>query len=150
MFSHFLNARVYSKEFSKQSGFAKWSELAQQVFESIIKTAETLREDLTVVLVAHTKESVDADGNKKVVMRSCGNVLDNSIVIPSYFTYILHTQMIVNDFPKEGEPVVTYKFLTNNDGTHEAKTPEGLFPAYIDNDLAYVIQEIHNYEYSED
>ncbi len=140
---------MYSAEFANKSGFAKWSTLAQQVFENVVKVAETLRDDMTVVLIAHTKETTDTDGNRKVSMRSCGNVLDNSIVIPSYFTYVLHTQVVKNEFPKEGEPLVSYKFLTNTDGTHEAKTPEGLFEMYIDNDLQYVIDEIHKYEYGE-
>ncbi len=75
LFSHFLNSEVYSAEFANKSGFAKWSTLAQQVFENVVKVAETLRDDMTVVLIAHTKETTDTDGNRKVSMRSCGETL---------------------------------------------------------------------------
>lgn len=149
-FSHALNSRVYSSGFNAQKGFAKWSDMATEVFESLLKKIENLRDDLTIVIMAHTKETQDSDGNKKVVMRTAGNLLDNAIQIPSYFTYVLHTQVLRNEFAEEGQPVCSYKFLTNTDGVHECKTPEGLFPAYIDNDLNYVLEQIEKYENDED
>lgn len=124
--------------------------MATEVFESLLKKIESLRDDLTVVLMAHTKETQDSEGNKKIVMRTAGNLLDNAIQIPSYFTYVLHTQVIRDEFAKDDDPVCTYKFLTNTDGVHECKTPEGLFAPYIDNDLDAVLKAIHKYEWDDE
>lgn len=145
-----MNSRVYSSSFNSQKGFAKWSDMATEVFESLLKKIESLRDDLTVVLMAHTKETQDSEGNKKIVMRTAGNLLDNAIQIPSYFTYVLHTQVIRDEFAKDDDPVCTYKFLTNTDGVHECKTPEGLFAPYIDNDLDAVLKAIHKYEWDDE
>ena len=43
-----------------------------------------------------------------------------------------------------------YKFLTNTDGEHVAKTPLGMFEErYVDNDLAEIIKVIDAYNEGE-
>lgn len=72
-------------------------------------------------------------------------LLDKAITVEGLFTYILFTDVCRNDDTGE----VEYKFITNSDGTTTAKTPMGCFEDFkIDNDLAYVVEKID--EYNED
>ena len=46
----------------------------------------------------------------------------------------------------KGEEKMEYKFLTNSDGEHVAKTPMGMFEElFIDNDLNEIINVIDKY-----
>ena len=46
----------------------------------------------------------------------------------------------------KGEEKMEYKFLTNSDGEHVAKTPMGMFDElFIDNDLNAIIDVIDKY-----
>ena len=67
------------------------------------------------------------------------------ITIEGLFTYVLFTVRTKND---DGE--MEYKFVTHSDGTTTAKTPMGCFEdKYIDNDLAFVFEQIDKYNYED-
>lgn len=70
-------------------------------------------------------------------------LLDNSIKIPSYFTYVLHTDPVM-----EANGKMQYRFLTNTDGVRIAKSPEGCLDLYEDNDYAKIISKIEEYQNS--
>lgn len=138
--THFFNAKTMSADFTGRKfgndAFAKWGEFANEVGQVIVG-AETLRDDLTIVYHGHT-ESAD-DG--RIVMQTPGRLLDKDFKIQSYFTYVLHALII------KQEKGVTYKFLTNDDGSHEAKTPRGCFKdLLIDNDIKIVIETIRKFQ----
>lgn len=68
-------------------------------------------------------------------------MLDNVITLEGLFTYVLFTRVTTDENNK-----VSYKFVTNSDGTCTAKSPIGLFEdLLIDNDLNYVIEKIKEY-----
>lgn len=68
-------------------------------------------------------------------------MLDNVITLEGLFTYVLFTRVVTDENNK-----VSYKFVTNSDGTCTAKSPIGLFEdLLIDNDLNYVIEKIKEY-----
>lgn len=67
-------------------------------------------------------------------------MLDNNIILEGLFTYVLFTRVVKNENDE-----IEYKFLTNSDGTCTAKSPMGLFPKMIDNDLNLVINNIKEY-----
>lgn len=63
--------------------------------------------------------------------------------VESKFTIVLFT-----DVKKEvgsNPPKMTYQFATNTDGVTSAKSPEGMFPFYIPNDLQAVVQKVEKY-----
>lgn len=139
-FTHYFNARIMNPEFINRKfgndAYAKWNELGADIFVIITGLVENFRDDLYIVYNAHTE--VDDEG--QVVLQTPGKLLDKSIKIDSYFTYVFHTQVI------KGETGMTYKFLTNNNGTHSAKTPKGCFTEkLIDNDIKAVLDRIHEY-----
>jgi len=112
-------------------GYDKYSEIGKN-FADIIDTVKSLRQDLFCVLMMH----VEADKQGKTKPKTVGNMIDQYVCIEGNFTYVLHT--LVSDG--------NYKFLTNNDGLHMAKTPMGLFDTMtVDNDLMAVIEKINNY-----
>lgn len=60
------------------------------------------------------------------------------------FTYVFHALV------ENGDNGMEYKFLTNTNGTHVAKTPLGMFEELkIDNDLNEIIKVIDQYNSGE-
>lgn len=63
--------------------------------------------------------------------------------LESEFSIVLFTEVIYQK--TAGEPKRDYKFVTNNDNTFTAKSPQGLFPYLIDNDLKQVVNKVEEY-----
>ena len=136
-YTHYFNARIMSKSFINDTGFAKWNKFGADVFGSFLELLPTLREDLTIVVMHH----VSRDETGRYTFKTSGKLLDNTIDPVSYFTYVLHTLVVRRD------NLIEYNFITNDDGLHEAKTPMGCFPdLYIPNDIYEVIKQIEKYE----
>lgn len=137
--THFQNARMMSDQFTQDKGFAKWGVFGKDIFQALANT-QGLRDDLFVIILSHVQTNEVGES----VFKTSGKLLDQTVDIPSYFTYILHTEVV----RKENQ--VDYKFLTNNDGSKQAKTPMGLYSdLLIDNDLNQVIQDIKAYQEAE-
>jgi len=118
-----------------ETGFVKFTEIGQHAW-SIIKSLTDCREDLFCFVLSHS----DTDQNGKYKCKSIGKMLDEKITIEGMFTIVLHTQVM------DG----SYRFLTQNDGSHIAKSPQGMFEdKYIGNDLAFVKSKMNAY-YFED
>lgn len=143
-FFHFISARIFSPTFLARTdgndAFAKWNELGADVFNMLFSGAQSLRQDLYIVIMAHT--AVNDAG--KVTIKTAGKLLDNTIDIPSYFTYILHGVIHETDAKPD------YLVQTNWHSIYHAKTPRGCFAEmYIPNDLKLIIDSINRYEYGE-
>ncbi len=124
---------------AKERGFDKFVEIAQHMFEVFI-TPERLRDDLTVIYLAHS-EDVSANGFTRTKIKTIGKMLDDKITLEGLFTIVL----LAGSYKEEIG--MKYVFLTNNDGTTTAKSPEGMFDSLtIDNDLAMVLDKIKQYE----
>jgi hypothetical protein len=137
-FSHLLGQRVLKD--IDIPGFKKWTQLAVEAVQALFGVEKDLREDLYIYFMVHTTDYINEDGEKKTIMQTPGKLLDNLVKIPSYFTYILHTDV------KKIDGKFEYRFLTNQDGSgKEAKTPEGCFDLYIPNDLQFVRSGIEKY-----
>lgn len=140
-FTHLLGQRVL--EDTNIGGFSKWNKLAVDAFESVVGIERDLRDDLYVLLIAHTTTVMNSEGESETFMLTPGKLLDNLIKIPSYFTYVFHSIVY------ENSGKIHYKFLTNRDGTgREAKSPEGCLELLEDNDMAKIISKIDDYQNS--
>lgn len=116
---------------SLEKGYDKFSALGKS-FSDIIEQVTNLRDDLFCFVIMH----VEQDINGKTKPKTVGKVIDQYVCIEGKFTYVFHA--IVYD----GQ----YKFITNHDGLHMAKTPMDCFDQpYIDNDLLLVTQRITEY-----
>ena len=124
---------------AKEKGYEKFTEIAQHMY-SVLKEAINMRNDLVFVVCTHV-EDVSNGVDTKLKMKTIGKMLDNVIVLEGLFTYVLYTVLSKSD---DGQLI--YQFMTNTDGTNTAKSPYGCFDElYIDNDLKYVIDKIHEY-----
>ena len=114
-----------------QKGYDKYTELGKETFE-ILETVTDLRSDLFCFVMMHTE--LDQQGKYKP--KTVGKMIDQYICVEGKFTYVLHALVT------EGQ----YRFLTNNDGQHMAKTPLNMFNnMFIDNDLTLVVNSINEY-----
>lgn len=114
-----------------EKGYEKYNVLGKQ-FADLISLVTQLRDDLFCFVTMHP----ETDQAGKTKPKTVGKMIDQYICIEGKFTYVLHSLVM------EGE----YKFLTNSDGCHMAKTPLGMFEEkYIDNDLLFIAQTIDKY-----
>lgn len=124
---------------AKEKSYEKFTEIAQHMY-TVLKEAINMRNDLIFVVCTHSEDIGDGI-TPKLKMKTIGKMLDNVIVLEGLFTYVLYTVLNKGD---NGE--LLYQFMTNTDGTNTAKSPFGCFDElYIDNDLNYVIEKIHEY-----
>lgn len=114
-----------------ERGYDKFTEIGQHAW-NIIRNLTLCREDLECYVLSHT----DVDSNGKIKCKTIGKMLDDKITVEGMFTIVLHALIMDGN----------YKFLTQNDGTHIAKSPMSMFQdKYIDNDLSFVKLKMKNY-----
>lgn len=122
----------------KEKNYDKWADLAASIY-SLISDIHLLRDDLTVVCVAHSQTDRDDNGYMFTRMKTSGRKLDK-IVPESKFNVVLLAKA------SDGQ----YVFETKaNHST--AKTPMGLFAEReTPNDMASVIRALDEYEMDEE
>lgn len=125
---------IMANQFMKKAlekGFDKFTEIGQSAW-LIIKDLTECREDLNCFVMSHS----DVDSNGKAKCKTIGKMLDDKICLEGMFTIVFHS--LTNDNK--------YKFLTQNDGVHIAKSPMGMFKdKYVDNDLLEISKQIQEY-----
>lgn len=122
---------------SREKGFDKWVDLATCVWD-MVDMAYLLREDLTIIFVAHTQTERTEDGYIFTKIKTSGKKLDK-ICLESKFTTVLIAKCI------DGEFVFETKAKNST-----AKTPMGLFDTdTIPNDIKTVIEALEEFEKGE-
>lgn len=118
---------------AKVQGFGKWTDLAQYVW-TIFDYALTMRQDLTVIIVAHSITDTDDAGLLFTHIRTNGRKLEK-IVLESKVTTVLLAEC------KDGK----YIFHTRADRS-TVKTPLGAFEEdEIENDMSKVLKALEEY-----
>lgn len=117
----------------KDKGYDKWQDLAYAIY-TIIDYALTMRDDLTVIFVAHTQTDREDSGYMFTHIKTSGKKLDK-ITLESKFPTVLLAKSL------DGR----YVFETKaNNST--AKTPMGaISEAVIDNDIVQVLKALEEY-----
>lgn len=126
-----LNGIMVSDEMrrAQEKGYDKWVDLAQSVY-SIVDYSNKMRDDLTVILLAHSQTSDDGF----TCMLTNGRKL-NKIRLESKFTTVLLAKVV------DGKYVFETKAMDST-----AKTPMGAFDsATIDNDIVEVIKVLEEF-----
>lgn len=130
-----INAIMIDDEMNrmKEKGYDKWADLAFSVY-GLIKYAMLLRDDLTVIFVAHTQTERDDNGNVWTRIKTSGKKLDK-IALESKFPVVLIAKVIDGN----------HMFETHaNNST--AKTPYGCFDEpYIPNNMEFVLTKMKEY-----
>lgn len=119
---------------SREKGFDKWLDLATCVWD-MVDMAYLLRENLTVIFVAHTQTERTEDGYIFTKIKTSGKKLDK-ICLESKFTTVLIAKCIDGEF--------VFETRAKNS---TAKTPMGLFDTdTIPNDIKTVIEALEEFE----
>jgi hypothetical protein len=110
--------------------YAVYDELATR-FWSIINTIRELPPEKIVYVVMHE----DLSDTGKIKPKTIGKMLDDKVCIEGFFGIVLRAEK------RDGK----YLFRTNTDGSDVTKSPMGMFPEFIDNDLKTVDEIIRAY-----
>jgi hypothetical protein len=127
-------------EKAKTVGYAKFTEMGDNVYKTL-KSIDGLRDDLTVIVMAHT-EIKSFNGVDTTVFAVPGGKLVQDVVKPEgMFVTILETVV-----EKKGDQI-KYGFMTQNNTTNMAKSPHGMFSSpIIPNDMKIVLEAMIEYE----
>jgi hypothetical protein len=128
-----INSVMIADERRRQAekNYDKWSDLAWAVYD-IVMLASRLRDDLNVIVLAHTQTEVDdTTGERFTRILTNGKKL-NKIGLEKYFTTVLLTKKTADGFVFE---------TTANKST--AKTPMGAFETdEVPNDMQSVLNAL--------
>lgn len=130
-----LNGLMVADEMrrAKEKGYDKWQDLAQSIYD-LVDYALTMRDDLTVVFVAHTQTDHDDNGYMFTRIKTSGRKLDK-ITLESKFSTVLHSKCVDGKYVFETQA----NFST-------AKSPMGAFDTFeIDNDIVAVIKALEEF-----
>ena len=133
-----LNGLMVAEEMrilAMQSGDKRsaWSDLAQNGW-ALINKALTLRDDLTVIILAHSETISDDNGIVKTRIKTNGRKLEK-LVLESKMTTVIWAVR------QDGK----YKFILSADGS-TCKVPMSAFTVdEIDNDIMLVIKALEDY-----
>ncbi len=118
---------------AKEKNYDKWVDLAQSIYD-IVDYALVMRDDLTVVFVAHTQTDHDDNGYLFTRIKTSGRKLDK-ITLESKFTTVLLAKCVDGNYVFETQA---------NRST--AKSPMGLFETReVPNDIKAVIDALQEF-----
>ena len=121
----------------KEKNYDKWADLAWSIYD-IIDYSLTMRDDITVILVAHVQLDRDDDGYKFAHIKTSGKKLDK-IGIETKLTTVLYSKAV----PDGSNTRYIFETRAMNS---TAKTPRGIFEDLeIPNDMNAVIKAIEEY-----
>lgn len=130
-----LNWIMIDEEFKrmKEKGYDKWQDLAYSV-KVLISKAKQLRDDLTVIFVAHTQTETDDSGIIFTRMKTSGKKLEK-ISVESMFNTVLLAKCVDGRY-----------FFETQARNSTARSPKGAFETFeIDNDIVEVIKVLEEF-----
>lgn len=114
-----------------ETGYQKYTTMAINFYNLLKYAIEVIPDDVNIYFIMHTERS--EDGHLKA--KTLGKMIDNQLCLEGLFGIVLLAQT-------DGK---RHWFTTQSDGYTTAKSPKGMFPLEIDNDLAYVDTTIRDY-----
>ena len=125
---------------AKEKGFDKYTDMALDTFNILI-TPDDLREDLTVLIMAHEQSDYDAEGSLQTSFKVVGGkLIGQNIKVEGRFNLVLYTDVVMVDNKPQ------YSFLTQSNGKNTCRTPKGMFTELkIPNDYSMVIKTMREY-----
>lgn len=125
---------------AKTKGYDKFTEMGSNVYQTL-KMIDGLRDDMTVIVMAHT-EMKSFNGVDKTVFGVPGGKLVQDVIKPEGM-FVIALETLVEKSGAE----VNYYFMTQNNTTNMAKSPNGMFSGdKIPNDMNLVLEAINKYE----
>lgn len=117
---------------AKEVGYQKYTDLAISFRNLIHGINYSLPDDVIVYILHHT----ETDSNTgKVKAKTVGKMIDQYLTLEGCFDIVLLAET-------DGKE---HYFITQSDGNTTAKSPYGMFPEKIDNDLQKVDETIRDF-----
>lgn len=117
----------------KEKGYDKWQDMAQSIYD-IVDYALVMRDDLTVIFVAHAQTERNDDGYQFTRIKTSGRKLDK-ITLESKFTTVLMARCVDGSY--------VFETQANNS---TAKSPMGLLETReIPNDIKAVVDALREF-----
>jgi hypothetical protein len=117
---------------AKEVGYQKYTDLAISFRNLIHGINYSLPDDVIVYILHHT----ETDSNTgKVKAKTVGKMIDQYLTLEGCFDIVLLAET-------DGKE---HYFITQSDGNTTAKSPYGMFPEKIDNDLQKVDAAIRDF-----
>jgi adenylate kinase family enzyme len=118
---------------SKEKGYDKWLDMAVAIYD-IVDYALVMRDELTVIFVAHTQTERDDSGYNFTRIKTSGKKLDK-ITLESKFPTVLLAKVV------DGKHIFETKANFST-----AKAPMGAFSEeHIENDILQVLKALEEY-----
>ena len=117
---------------AKEVGYQKYTDMAVS-FRNLIHNVNYLLPDDVVVYFLHHTETDSNTGRVKA--KTVGKMIDQYLTLEGCFDIVLLAET-------DGKE---HYFVTQSDGLTTAKSPYGMFPEKIDNDLAVVDKAIREF-----
>ena len=115
-----------------ETGYGKYTEVAKD-FKRLVDVANTEVSPDTMVYFMHHIETTDTGFRKA---KTTGKMIDNWLTLEGLFSIVL---MVTVGSDRK------HKVITQSDGTNTCKSPMGMFPEEMDNDLLLVDKAIREY-----
>ena len=131
-----INGIMVDDEFARmgEKNYDKWQDLAAAVY-GLISLALKMRDDLTVIFIAHSQTERDDFGNAFTRVKTSGRKLDKIVLESKFTTVLLAKRNATGQYVCETHA---------NNST--AKTPLGAFDAdEIPNDITEVLKALEEY-----
>lgn len=116
---------------SRKTGFEKFNSIGFN-FIGLVRSIATMTSPDTIVYFLHHTEVGD-DGRIKA--KTIGKLIDNHYTLEGLFAIVLLANVDKSD----------YQFVTQSGGTSTAKSPMGMLPEVMENDLKEVDTRIRKY-----
>jgi hypothetical protein len=129
---------------AKVTGYGKYTDMAAH-FQSIISTAEAMRDDINVFIIMHCEEVTSDSTIVGYKPSTVGKLIDTSYNPVEVVPIVLFSMVKFNDKGEASYGFATHKFM---DGNIEipAKSPEDMFEEdFIPNDLGLVVKAMNEY-----
>lgn len=127
----------------EEKGYEKFNSIGGN-FTDLLRTADCLRSDIHLIFTGHSENTGDVM-KPHWTLKTVGKMVNEKITPEGLFTYVFYAIV------EEGDNGMEYKFLTNTDGEHVAKTPLGMFKDQkIPNDVAAILKTIEEYNNGDD
>ena len=114
-----------------ETGYTKFTDMAVHFRNLIHDINRRLPDDVIVYFLHH----VDRGDTGRVKAKTIGKMLDEKLTVEGCFDIVLLTENTSDE----------HCFVTQSEGYSSAKSPEGMFPARIPNDLKLVDTTIREY-----
>lgn len=129
---HYVMATEFMNK-AMEKGYDKFTMMAKNIFDIVLQCTK-LRGDLKVFFLTH-----EEDTGTERKMKTLGKLLDDKVTLEGLSSIVLFADVVSDDQRR------IYCFNTQSDGYTTAKSPFGMFPIKIPNDLELVSRRIDEY-----